>query len=117
MVKADRDVLWRVVANLLDNALKFSPPASKIEITAHSLDNRVIRIDVTDAGPGIPPEERERIFEKFTRVKGAEHEKHSGTGLGLTFCRMAVEVHGGAIWADAGPAGVGSRFSVQLPQG
>jgi signal transduction histidine kinase len=117
MVKADRDVLGRVVANLLDNAVKYAPPSSKIEITAHLQDNQTIRIIVTDAGPGVPLEERERIFDKFTRVKGAEYEKRSGTGLGLTFCRMAVEAHGGAIWVDAGPSGVGSCFTVQIPQG
>lgn len=116
MVKADRDVLGRVVSNLLDNALKFAPPSSRIEITAHSLDNRAVRIDVIDAGPGVPFEERERIFEKFSRVRGAEHEKRSGTGLGLTFCRMAVEAHGGSIWVDTGPSGVGSCFSLQIPQ-
>lgn len=116
MVKADRDVLGRVIANLLDNALKFAPPSSKIEITARSLDHQTVCINVTDAGPGVPQEERERIFEKFTQVKDPAHERRTGTGLGLTFCRMAVEAHGGSISVDAGPEGVGSCFSFQIPQ-
>ncbi len=115
MLRADRDVLWRVVANLLDNALKFAPPSSKIGIAAQSLEKNVARMDVIDDGPGIPPEERERIFEKFTQVKDAEHAKRSGTGLGLTFCRMAVEAHGGTICVEAGSSGSGSRFIIQLP--
>ncbi|MFA5284924.1 MAG: ATP-binding protein [Smithellaceae bacterium] len=116
MVRADRDVLWRVMTNLLDNALKFAPPASTIEITAQAMDNRTVRIRVMDAGPGVPPEERERIFEKFTRIRDAEHRNYGGTGLGLTFCRMAVEAHGGSIHVGAGPSGGGSCFSIQLPQ-
>ena len=116
MVKADRDVLGRVIANLLDNALKFAPPSSQIEITAQLLDNQAVCINVTDDGPGVPPEERERIFEKFTQVKDAAHEKRGGTGLGLTFCRMAVEAHGGSIQVNAGPSGAGSCFSLQIPQ-
>jgi two-component system, sensor histidine kinase and response regulator len=116
MIKADRDVLGRVVANLLDNAMKFSPPESTIEITAQSLDNQAIRIDVIDAGPGVPLEERERIFEKFAQVNDEEHENRCGTGLGLTFCRMAVEAHGGCIRVDDKPSGTGSCFSIQIPK-
>lgn len=116
MIKADRDVLGRVVANLLDNALKFSPPESTVEITAQSLDNQAIRINVIDAGPGVPPEERERIFEKFAQVNDEQHENRSGTGLGLTFCRMAVEAHGGCIRVDDKPSGAGSCFSIQIPK-
>ncbi|MEN6360312.1 MAG: ATP-binding protein, partial [Smithella sp.] len=116
MVRADRDVLWRVMANLLDNALKFAPSESSIEITAQAMENRTVRIRVMDAGPGVPPEERKRIFEKFTRIRDAEHRNYGGTGLGLTFCRMAVEAHGGSIHVGAGPSGGGSCFSIQLPQ-
>jgi len=115
-VKADREVLWRVMSNLLGNALKFAPEASTIVVEAQRGDDRKILISVTDAGPGIPEGERERIFEKFTRVKNADGGAYSGTGLGLTFCRMAVEAHGGCIWVEEGPSGVGSRFRFQLPQ-
>ncbi|HPO22897.1 MAG TPA: ATP-binding protein, partial [Smithellaceae bacterium] len=116
MVKADREVLWRVVSNLIGNALKFAPASSRIEVTAQRLKDKTLRINVIDAGPGIPEGERERIFEKFTRIKDTEHGSYSGTGLGLTFCRMAVEAHGGSIWIEEGPSGIGSCFSVQLPQ-
>ncbi len=117
MVKADRDLLWRVVVNLLDNAIKYAPEKSRIEVAACSMDNQTVRISVTDAGPGIPPADRLRIFEKFTRVNDAEHMARKGTGLGLTFCRMAVEAHGGSIWIDAGTSGVGCCIHVELPQG
>jgi signal transduction histidine kinase len=116
MVKADREVLWRVVSNLIGNALKFAPASSRIEVTAQSLKDKTLRINVIDAGPGIPEGERERIFEKFTRIKDTERGSYSGMGLGLTFCRMAVEAHGGSIWVEEGPSGIGSCFSVQLPQ-
>lgn len=116
MVKADRDLLWRVLVNLLDNAIKFAPENSRIEITARSMEDQALRISVTDAGPGIPPGDRERIFEKFTQVNDTEHMARTGTGLGLTFCRMAVEALGGSIWVDDGPLGVGSCFHLQLPQ-
>ncbi len=117
MVKADREVLWRVVSNLIGNALKFAPASSRIEVTAQHLKDKTLRINVIDAGPGIPEGERERIFEKFTRIKDTERGSYSGMGLGLTFCRMAVEAHGGSIWVEEGPSGIGSCFSVQLPQG
>ena len=72
-----------------------------------------LRLDVNDTGPGIPPEERERIFEKFTQVKQRQGARR-GSGLGLTFCRRAVEAHGGRIWVEEGPNGVGSRFALTL---
>ncbi len=117
MVKADHDLLWRIVVNLLDNAIKYAPEKSKIEVTACSIDSQTVRISVTDAGPGIPPADRMRIFEKFTRVNDAEHMARKGTGLGLTFCRMAVDAHGGSIWVDAGPLGAGCSIHVELPRG
>jgi signal transduction histidine kinase len=116
MVRSDRDLLWRVVVNLLDNAIKFAPENTRIEVATRSMEGQSVHICVTDAGPGIPPGDRERIFEKFTQVNDTEHMARGGTGLGLTFCRMAVEALGGAIWVDAGPQGVGSCFHVKLPQ-
>lgn len=115
-VKADREVFWRVMSNLLGNALKFAPEASSIAIAARRGEDRALLVSITDAGPGIPEGERERIFEKFTRVKNADRGAYSGTGLGLTFCRMAVEAHGGSIGVEEGPSGVGSRFRFRLPQ-
>ncbi len=116
VIKADRDVLHRVIANLLENALKFSPPASRIDLAVQVLHNRAVRMSVIDSGPGVPVAERERIFDKFTRVKDTAHREPGGTGLGLTFCRMAVEAHGGVIWVEDGPSGTGSCFCLEIPQ-
>jgi signal transduction histidine kinase len=69
---------------------------------------------VTDAGPGIPSDQRRRIFERFAQVSG-EQPRRRGFGLGLAFCRLAVEAHGGQIWVEPGPGGVGSAFKFTLP--
>jgi signal transduction histidine kinase len=116
IIKADRDVFFRVIANLLDNALKFSPSGGRIDLAVQILHNRSVRVSVVDSGPGVPIGERERIFDKFTRIKDSAHRERGGTGLGLTFCRMAVEAHGGAIWVEDGPSGTGSCFCLQIPQ-
>lgn len=114
-VLADHDVLQRLLANLLDNALKFTPAGGRVWIEAHPQDEAV-QIAVIDTGPGIPPQERERIFEKFTQVQETAGGRR-GSGLGLTFCRMVVEAHGGHIWVEDGPEGKGSRFILTLPRG
>jgi len=114
-VLADRDVLQRVLVNLLDNALKFTPGGGRVWVGAQAGEG-VVRVEVVDTGPGIPPQERERVFEKFTQVKGRRGARR-GSGLGLAFCRMAVEAHGGRIWVEDGPGGAGSRFVFTLPSG
>ena len=113
LVKADRDRLERVLANLLDNAAKHSPSGGLITVEALRLENTV-QVSVTDAGPGIPPEERTRIFERFAQVSG-EKRKRRGFGLGLNFCKLTIEAHGGKIWVEPGPQDVGSRFVFTLP--
>jgi signal transduction histidine kinase len=113
-VLADHDVLQRVLINLLDNALKFTPSGGQVWVEAQP-GAEVVRVAVIDTGPGIPLEERERIFEKFTQGQG-QVETRRGSGLGLAFCRMAVEAHGGRIWVEDGPEGRGSRFVFTLPQ-
>lgn len=112
-LSGDLDVLQRVLINLLDNALKFSPEGGRVWIDVQPQAGGV-QIAVTDGGPGVPPEERERIFEKFTQGKDRKGVRR-GSGLGLTFCRMAVEAHGGKVWVEDGPGGMGSRFVVALP--
>ncbi|MCD4686584.1 MAG: cyclic nucleotide-binding domain-containing protein [Anaerolineae bacterium] len=109
----DTEKIERVIANLLDNALKFTPNNHTIVIVAKR-DNDVIIVSVIDGGPGIPEEERERIFERFTQVAGSSPSRR-GFGLGLTFCRLTVEAHGGEIWVEPGANGVGSRFAFTLP--
>jgi len=113
-VLADGDLLQRIAINLLDNALKFTPSGGQVWVEAQP-EAEEVRVEVVDTGPGIPLEERERIFEKFTQVQGLVGIRR-GSGLGLAFCRMAVEAHGGRIWVEDGPEGNGSRFIFTLPK-
>ncbi len=110
-VLVDDDMIHRVLINLLENAIKFSPQSSDIRIGARSV-GAFIEIWVDDMGPGIPMADRERIFEKFTRLDVAG--KRKGLGLGLAFCRLAVEGHGGRIWVDD-KSDKGARFVFSLP--
>lgn len=110
-VWVDPDMARRVLINLLENAIKFSPIETRIEIGAQ-VDGDCVRFWVKDNGPGIPISERERIFEKFVRVKGKE--KPSGLGIGLAFCRIAVQAHGGKLWVES-EEGKGSKFILTLP--
>jgi len=100
----------RVLANLLQNASKYSPPRAVIDISARHIDG-MIEFRVEDRGPGVPPLEYERIFEPFYR--GSGHDQ-GGHGLGLAICRAIVTAHGGRIWAAPRPGG-GARFTVTLP--
>jgi two-component system sensor histidine kinase KdpD len=104
-------MIRRVVTNLLENASKYSPQGSKIEIGARQKDDQIL-VWVEDNGPGIPASEHERIFNKFTRLKTENAPK--GLGLGLAYCRLALHAHGGKIWVDS-EVGVGSRFTFSLP--
>jgi signal transduction histidine kinase len=107
----DQDVIGRVLTNLVSNAIKFTVPSDEIEISVARLETSA-RIAVTDHGPEIPVEFREKIFDKFTQVDG-EKRKY-GTGLGLTFCKLAVEAHGGAIGVESDPQ-LGNSFWFTLP--
>lgn len=113
LVWADSDILTRVVMNLLDNAIKFTPRGGTITISARAQEDRV-QVTVTDTGLGIAPTDHQRIFERFERVRrpGVPHEV--GTGLGLAFCELALEAHGGKIWVES-QEGAGSRFLFTLP--
>jgi two-component system, NtrC family, sensor histidine kinase KinB len=110
-VLVDVDMIRRVVINLLENAVKFTPINGNIEIGAGMRDEN-LAVWVQDTGPGIPEEYKETIFLKFTRVKHENAPK--GVGLGLAFCRLAVTAHGGKIWVESDP-GQGSRFIFTLP--
>lgn len=107
----DVDMIRRVLINLLENASKFTPPQGKIEIGADADDSRV-QMWVVDTGPGIPFVDQERIFNKFTRLSG--ENMPGGLGVGLAFCRLAVNGHGGSIRVESKP-GQGSKFVVTLP--
>jgi signal transduction histidine kinase len=112
-VLADREKLERIMANLVGNAIKYTPGGGQIKVAANA-QNSHIKISITDTGPGIPPEDRERIFERFARIK-ENTANRKGFGLGLAFCRLAVEAQGGKIWVEDGEGGVGSRFIFTLP--
>jgi len=111
-VMCDRQLIGRVVANLLSNAIKHTSEGGVITLR---LERRPVEavISVEDTGSGIPPEFLGRIFEKFTQAE-QDARAHRGTGLGLTFCKMAVEAHGGRIWVES-ELGKGSTFSFALP--
>jgi signal transduction histidine kinase len=112
-IAADPARLERVLANLIENALKYSPAGGQVTVSAwHEGDS--LMVAVSDAGPGIPPDQRERIFERFTQVRD-DPKARRGFGLGLAFCRAAVEAHGGRIWVEDGEGGMGSRFVFSLP--
>ncbi len=111
-VWVDANMVLRVLINLLENAVKFTPLKGEIEIGATEEGDRV-RFWVQDSGPGIAPSDRERIFDKFTRLKRGDGSP-GGLGIGLAFCRLAVESHGGRIWVESEP-GHGARFIFTLP--
>jgi signal transduction histidine kinase len=110
-VLVDQDMIRRVVTNLLENASKYSPQGSKIEVGARQEGDQ-IQVWVKDNGSGIPASEHERIFDRFTRLKTENTPK--GLGLGLAYCRLAIQAHGGNIWVDS-EVGAGSRFTFSLP--
>lgn len=112
-VMVDQNLLDRVLTNLIDNAVKHTPLGGLVSVEAEVLQGE-LTVSVTDSGPGIPPEERERIFERFTQTMG-EKRRRRGFGLGLTFCRLTVQAHGGRIWVESGEDGKGSRFVFTLP--
>ncbi|NUP47731.1 MAG: HAMP domain-containing protein [Catenulispora sp.] len=94
-VRADRERLHQVAANLLDNALRHSPPEGTVTLRARRLEPGGVRIEVCDEGPGIPPGERVRVFDRFDR--GSRQAADGGTGLGLAIARWVVDLHGGRI--------------------
>lgn len=111
-VLCDRDLVERVFVNLIHNAIKWSPPGETITINAHNTGDEVT-ISVFDNGPGVAPEQVERIFERFYQVD-ASRSGNEGTGLGLAICRHVVEAHGGKIWAEPNTVNKGGRFFFTL---
>ncbi len=110
-VWVDVDMTRRVLINLMENASKFTPPEGHIELGGQQ-DGDWVQLWVQDNGGGVPAAEREHIFEKYTRLKGQENA--SGLGVGLAFCRLAVNGHGGKIWVES-ELGQGSKFILTLP--
>ena len=110
---ADRERVHQVVFNLLDNAVRFTPPGGEVVISAGVAGGRC-EIRVVDTGPGIPPEHLPFLFERFYRVDSARSRGDGGTGIGLAIARSVVEAHGGRIWAES-EVGRGSVFTFEVP--
>ena len=112
-ISADRTKLAQVLDNLLDNAAKFSPPSSPIEVEA-GVDEREFRLLVRDYGPGISPEHWPRVFERFYKVDPARSRGTAGSGLGLSITKHLVLAQGGRVWTEAARDG-GQRFCLAIP--
>ena len=112
---ADRSLIERVLVNLLNNAIRYSHQGGKVEIRSrYNHKSKQLQMEVRDNGKGIPREFQLKIFEKFGQVDADFSDRKNSTGLGLTFCRMAVEAHQGKIWVESGEE-KGSRFIFLLP--
>ncbi|MFH1347094.1 MAG: HAMP domain-containing sensor histidine kinase [Candidatus Margulisiibacteriota bacterium] len=114
-IKVDKNLISRVIENLLTNAVKHTPPEGKISLNIKKNKNDIL-FEVIDTGEGIPPEYLDRVFDRFFKVESQTMKTKIDTGLGLTFCKMAVEAHGGKIGIES-EVGKGSRFYFHLPQG
>lgn len=109
----DREIVRRVLQNLIENALSHGSAGGTVRFEARPDGDGALVLVVADEGPGVPPDQRERIFEKYAQLERRE-SVHTGRGLGLAFCRLAVEAHGGRIWVEDNTP-QGSRFCVRLP--
>src|SRR5439155_23153720 len=114
-VYADEEKLIRTLVNLLGNAIKFTPVGGSVALTVRRSERgRALLFSVRDTGEGIPAEAFERIFEKFGQVESRQAGRKMSTGLGLTFCKMVLEAHGGRIWVES-ELGKGSTFRCAVP--
>ena len=109
-VRADRERVLQVLANLVGNAIKFTPSSGTVTLRARKVDG-MVRISVKDNGPGITPEDVPHLFERFWRASGVSEQ---GSGLGLSIVKSIVEAHGGTLWVES-QVGVGSTFFFTLP--
>jgi two-component system OmpR family sensor kinase len=113
VLDADPDRLTQVLRNLVRNAVAHTHPGDRIDVTALARGDR-LRLTIADTGPGIPPEQLERIFERFYRADESRARDSGGSGLGLAIARAVVEAHGGRIWAESRP-GHGTSMHLELP--
>jgi two-component system sensor histidine kinase BaeS len=113
MVRADDARLARVVANLLENAARYTLEGAQVRVSLKRDGNKALLV-VEDSGPGVPPELLPRLFERFFRVESSRNREQGGSGLGLAICRSVVEAHGGSIVATPSSLG-GLRIELRLP--
>jgi signal transduction histidine kinase len=114
VVEGDERRIRQVIFNLLSNAVKFTPAGGSVDVSAAKVNGEV-RVAVADTGPGLAPDDHERIFEEFQQTETGI-EQREGTGLGLALSKRFVELHGGRIWVDS-ELGKGSTFVFTLPAG
>ncbi|WCM23602.1 PAS domain-containing sensor histidine kinase [Paraburkholderia bryophila] len=114
LVLGDADRLRQVFANLLNNALKYTPAGGRISATTRAVDDKVV-VTLADTGEGIPHNLLETVFESFSQVDGSTTRKHGGLGLGLSIARSIMEMHGGTLTATSEGLGKGSMFILTLP--
>ena len=110
----DKSMLTVAVANLISNAINYSPDGQPVSITQKTVRDKAVLIRVTDRGIGIAPEDQKRVFERFYRVDKARSRSTGGTGLGLAIVKHVVANHGGNITVWSRP-GTGSTFTIELP--
>ncbi len=117
VVEIDAALIRRVIANLVDNAIRHTPENGTVQITmAIDDDNRHLLLRVTDSGPGLPAKYHCKVFDKFEQVRLRKSNSPAGSaGLGLAFCKMAVELHGGKIWVESAAKNGGCTFALQIP--
>jgi len=115
MVLGDAEELRAVMANLLDNAIKYSFQDVKVRVEVSAIDDRYVLVRVCDSGLGIPRDELKRVFKRFYRVPGRDPARVKGTGLGLFIVRSVIRKHGGRVRAESAGEGRGSIFTIQLP--
>ena len=114
MVRADHDRCAQVLANYLSNAIRYSPDGSGIAVSARDVDGQVL-IAVRDHGPGLTPEQREHVFERFYRIDPSRSRALGGSGIGLAIVHALADAMGGRAWAESDGPGAGSTFLVSLP--
>ena len=115
MARADADRLQQVLFNLVENAIKYGKAGGTIVINGHARRDGTLEVSVQDDGQGIPPDARERVFERFYRVDRARARETGGTGLGLSIVKHIVQAHGGDVWLES-ELGSGATFFFTLPK-
>lgn len=113
-VLGDEARMGQVFTNLIGNAIKFTPNNGEVSVKVEA-DGNLLHVEVIDTGPGIPPEERQKVFDKFYQLSDISTRQQGGSGLGLSITKSVVEAHGGKLWIDDGNQGKGSNFQFVLP--